>query len=110
MISTLSLFILLVPAASSRSAQLPPRRAMQHPTTIAITHGTIIDVAHGSRVADRTVVVRGNRILSVAGGRVAPPAGTHAVVGDGKVLIPGPWDMHGHVYPHAKEAPTDERA
>jgi imidazolonepropionase-like amidohydrolase len=110
MISTLSLFMLLLQAASSRAAQSPPRRALQYPTMIAITHVNVIDVAHGSRVADRTVVVRGTRILSVVSGRVAPPAGAHIVDGRGKFLIPGLWDMHGHVYPHAKGAPTDERA
>jgi len=30
--------------------------------------------------------------------------------GRGEYLIPGLWDMHGHIFPHGRGAPTDGRA
>ena len=66
---------------------------------LAITHVTVIDVASGARSPDRTVTVRGDRILAVA---PAPdtklPPTTRVIDGTGKFLIPGLWDMHVHVF------------
>ncbi|WP_269714622.1 amidohydrolase family protein [Caulobacter sp. NIBR2454] len=45
-----------------------------------------------------TVVVRGNRILSVGpDGSVPVPDGAQIIEGAGKTLLPGLWDMHVHV-------------
>jgi hypothetical protein len=62
---------------------------------IAITHTTVIDVVAGRRLADRTVVVRDGRIVSV--GVSAPPRDARVLDGQGKFLIPGLWDMHAHL-------------
>jgi imidazolonepropionase-like amidohydrolase len=65
--------------------------------TIVITHVTIIDVAGGRRLPNRTVVIRGNRIVAVASGSSARSSHVLVVAGRGKFLIPGLWDMHVHV-------------
>lgn len=45
-----------------------------------------------------TVVIEGERIKTVGkAGEVAVPAGATVIDGAGKTLVPGLWDMHGHV-------------
>ncbi len=72
-----------------------PARAQADPS-IAITRVTVVDVESGRLLPDRTVVVSGNRITSVAAGPAAVPAGARVVDGAGGFLIPGLWDMHVH--------------
>ncbi len=62
---------------------------------LAITNVTVID---GSDPAPRhglTVLIRGDRIVSVGPTR-ALPRGTQVIDGRGKFLLPGFWDMHVH--------------
>lgn len=59
-----------------------------------ITHVNVIDVRDGSVHRDRTVAIRGNRILAVDSGGAG---GGREVSGQGKYLIPGLWDMHVHI-------------
>jgi imidazolonepropionase-like amidohydrolase len=77
----------LIAVAGPASAQQP----------LAFTHVTVIDGAHSTARRDHTVIVRGNRIVTVApSGSVRVPAGARVVNGRGKFLIPGLWDMHVH--------------
>ena len=62
---------------------------------VAITHVAVVDVEHGTAQADLTVVINGDRIVSVDK-KPAPP-GAQVVDGRGKFLIPGLWDMHTHL-------------
>ena len=76
----------------------PATGAQSRRTDVAIRGVTVVDVATGALLADRTVVVRGNRIVAVDSGRGGSGlAGTRIVDGAGKFLIPGLWDMHGHI-------------
>ena len=60
----------------------------------------MLDVAHGRWLADRTVVVVGDRIKSVGPSKGAKvPAGAEVVDLAGKALLPGLWDMHSHLSP-----------
>jgi imidazolonepropionase-like amidohydrolase len=61
----------------------------------------VVDTATGTVAQDMTVIVRGERIVSVEKGKPAP-VGAQIVDGRGKFMIPGLWDMHTHV--------TDSRA
>ncbi len=71
-----------------------PARAQQ---PLVVTHVTVIDGTHSTPRPDQTVVVRGNRIVTVApSGSVRVPAAARVVEGRGKFLIPGLWDMHVH--------------
>src|SRR5262245_14324139 len=63
---------------------------------LAIAHVAVIDPRDGAVGADRTVVIRGDRIVSVTGD--AAPAGARTIDATGKFLIPGLWDMHVHTY------------
>lgn len=64
---------------------------------LAITSVTVVDVVDGSLRRDQTVLVEGDRIITVDDADVvtAPP-GAVVVDGAGKYLIPGLWDMHVH--------------
>lgn len=65
---------------------------------IAFVNASVVDVENGRTVADRTVLIRGNRIVDVGpASRRRYPAGTALVDAAGKFLIPGLWDMHVHV-------------
>jgi len=65
--------------------------------TIAITHATVIDGRSPEPRADRTVLVRGERIVAEGpADSVRAPRGATVVEGRGRFLIPGLWDMHVH--------------
>jgi hypothetical protein len=65
--------------------------------SLAFTNVTVIDGAHGAPRVNQTVVVHGNRIVTVApAGSVSVPVGARVIDGRGKFLIPGLWDMHVH--------------
>lgn len=66
--------------------------------TLAITHAAVIDVTSGKIQPDTTVVVRGNRIVSIARSTKSNPMADQIVDAKGQYLIPGLWDMHTHVY------------
>jgi imidazolonepropionase-like amidohydrolase len=85
---------LLLAACTSRPSAAPSAG----PPALAITNVTVVDVAGGPSRSAQTVVVSGNRIVSVgpaAGAQV--PRGARVVDGTGKYVIPGMWDMHSHV-------------
>ena len=62
--------------------------------TVAIEHVNVVDVRAATIHADQTVVLRGRQIEAV--GKVAP-AGARRIDGRGNYLIPGRWDMPGHL-------------
>jgi hypothetical protein len=72
-------------------AQTPPRDAT------SITHVTVIDVAAGKKLPEQTVILQGDRILSVAAFDSASPPQGRVIDARGKFLIPGFWDMHVHI-------------
>jgi len=66
--------------------------------TLALTHVTVIDGTGAPAKRDQTVVVEGDRIAVVGKtGEVAVPKKAQIVDASGKFLIPGLWDMHGHL-------------
>jgi imidazolonepropionase-like amidohydrolase len=66
--------------------------------TLTITHAQLIDVATGSVRPNATVVIRGNRIVSVTDSASSAPQAGQVVDAKGQYLIPGLWDMHTHVF------------
>jgi imidazolonepropionase-like amidohydrolase len=66
--------------------------------TLTITHVTVIDTITGKTRPNTTVVVQGNRIVSVGRSAQQDPKGGRIVDARGEYLIPGLWDMHTHVY------------
>ena len=63
----------------------------------AFTNVTVIDGRSPQPRENRTVVIRGNRIVAEGPATsVKVPAGARVIDGRGKFLIPGLWDMHVH--------------
>jgi imidazolonepropionase-like amidohydrolase len=63
----------------------------------AFTNVTVIDGRSSQPRQNRTVVIRGNRIVTEGpASSVSAPAGARVIDGRGKFLIPGLWDMHVH--------------
>ena len=64
--------------------------------SIAIVDVSVIDVATASVHRHQTVVISGDRILSLG---TTTPARARIINGRGRFLIPGLWDMHVHLGP-----------
>ncbi|HEY8183769.1 MAG TPA: amidohydrolase family protein [Thermoanaerobaculia bacterium] len=71
---------------------------------LAITNITIIDGTGAKPRLHQTLLVDGDRIVSI--GKVRVPRGAEVIDGTGKFLVPALWDMHVHLgsYAHAREA------
>jgi imidazolonepropionase-like amidohydrolase len=66
--------------------------------TFALVGGRVIDGTDHAPVDDATVIVRAGRISAIGPrGSVSIPAGTRVIDVRGKTILPGLWDMHGHV-------------
>ncbi|HTR77977.1 MAG TPA: amidohydrolase family protein, partial [Gemmatimonadaceae bacterium] len=88
--------------ATVDSINAPAIAALAHalsaaPPGVAIIHATIVDVDSRTERPRVTVLVRGNRIVSVGPDGGAPiPADATVIDAAGKWLIPGLWDMDTH--------------
>ncbi len=79
--------------------------AAQKDDALAITHVTVIDCTGAPAQPNSTVVVVGTRITAVGpADTVKIPTGTRVVDATGKFLIPGLWDMHGHLTDATEDA------
>jgi imidazolonepropionase-like amidohydrolase len=66
--------------------------------TIAIVNGDVFDSEHGVMVPSTNVILRGDRIVAVGPAASTPaPAGATVIDAAGKSVLPGLWDMHGHM-------------
>ena len=75
-------------------------KRLMRPTnaTIAIKNGDLFDSDRGVIRPRTTVVVRGDRIVAVgASDSVAIPADATVIDATGKTIMPGMWEMHGHL-------------
>ena len=69
------------------------------PPALALTHVSVIDMATGAVLPDRTVVIRGERIVDVSPAASAGiPPGARLVDASGRFVMPGLWDMHIHSF------------
>ncbi|MGH9748033.1 MAG: amidohydrolase family protein [Candidatus Acidiferrales bacterium] len=90
--------ILAVFAAISLTSLRSLAAATDKPKPLVLDHVTVIDVTGGPALADRTVIVSGDTIATIAkSGSVQIPKGAQLINGHGKFLIPGLWDMHTHI-------------
>ena len=77
----------------------------QKNNTLVIAHVTVIDCTGAAAKPNSTVVVRGGVISAVGPSEtVTVPTGARVVEAKGKFLIPGLWDMHGHLTDATEEA------
>jgi imidazolonepropionase-like amidohydrolase len=82
---------------------LPSIRSKDSP--FALTHVTVIDCTGAPAQPNSTVLIAQGRIRAVGPtDAVKIPAGTRVVDAAGKFLIPGLWDMHGHLTDASEDA------
>lgn len=75
--------------------------------TRAFTGATLIDGTGRAPVANATILVRDGRIIAVGpAARLTIPAGTPRITLDGKFVIPGLINTHGHVNDAARDLRT----
>src|SRR5690242_1658433 len=79
----------------AQSAQSPASAPDSNTTTIV--HVTTVDVATGKESPDQTVVLQGDRIVSVSASDNSVPSQGRVLDARGAYLIPGLWDMHVHI-------------
>jgi imidazolonepropionase-like amidohydrolase len=72
-----------------------PRASAQ---SLTITNATVVDVATGALRQGTTVIVDGNRIVSVGPSSAQTRPRGRVVDATGMYVIPGLWDMHTHAY------------
>jgi len=76
-------------------------------SALVIRDVTVIDCTGAKPQAGMTVVIRGDRIAEIAKvADVAIPKSARVIEGSGKFLIPGLWDMHGHLTDAGPTAPA----
>lgn len=86
-------------ACGTGSHAVPTPAVTVKPGDIAITNATVVPMSRDGVLEHHTVVVRGDRIVAVApSASIAVPAGTTAIDGTGRWLMPGLADMHVHTW------------
>ena len=85
---------------AARSSSLA-KQLVHHPTgDLVFTNVTVFDSVNAKAIPAQRVTVRGERIVSVEAENGQPtPAGAQVINGQGKMLLPGLWDMHQHLFP-----------
>jgi imidazolonepropionase-like amidohydrolase len=84
--------------AQTRAAELAKKLAHRYPAGIVFQHANLFDSEASEILHDQTVIIAGNRIVSVGADEPQTlPAGALKIDATGKFLIPGLWDMHAHV-------------
>lgn len=87
---------------SARAASLTKRLTHKPQGDLVIAGVAVFDSENGAVAPNQRVTVRGNRIVSVEPDRgQKPAAGAEVVDGKGKMLLPGLWDMHSHLFPQS---------
>ena len=76
-----------------------PNKAVPNQPSLVIEHCTLFDAEAGQMLPDRTVVVKGERIVAVTQAGLSPkiPPHTVRIDGHGKFLLPGFIDAHVHL-------------
>ena len=80
----------------AEGAAVARRLAPPAAPAIAIVNGDVFDSERAVIVPRTTILVRGDRIVAV-GADVPVPADARVVDAAGKTVIPGLYDMHGHI-------------
>lgn len=92
---SLALLLLLIFTGQLTAQRLP----VTEPGSLAFTHVTVIDMTGAPPKSDMTVVISGNRIMTISqAGKARIPKEAQIIDATGKFLIPGLWDMHFHIH------------
>jgi len=75
-----------------------PLAGAQKNDVLVLTHITVIDCTGAPPKPNSTVIITASQITAVGPqDSVSMPAGARVVDGSGKFVIPGLWDIHGHL-------------
>ena len=81
----------MVPLAAMQAGAQPPK-------SVAFTNVSVVPMTGNQVVPNQTVVITGDRITAVGPAKTAKvPEGATRVEGQGKYLMPGLAEMHGHI-------------
>jgi Amidohydrolase family len=84
---------------NARAAELAKHLTHKPAGDLVIRNVSVFDSQNKTVLRNQRVTVRGNRIASVEVDNDASPASSATVIdGRGKMLLPGLWDMHAHLY------------
>jgi len=87
-------------AEIARAADLAKALSHRPSGELVIRNVTLFDSVAGKLLPNQRVTIRGERIASVEPDDSRPTlGGFQAIDGSGKVLLPGLWDMHAHLFP-----------
>jgi hypothetical protein len=85
-------------ADATRTARMAATLARHPKGVVVIRHAELFDAVHATMQPGMTVVVKGNKIVSVAPDASAKvPSGAEEIDARGRTLMPGMWDMHVHL-------------
>jgi imidazolonepropionase-like amidohydrolase len=83
----------------ARAAELAKTLTHKPTGSLVISNVNLFDSEHGSVLTNQQVTVEGDRIASVEPDNGQPvSAGAQVINGKGKMLLPGLWDMHAHLF------------
>jgi imidazolonepropionase-like amidohydrolase len=86
-------------AEIARAGELAKALSHKPSGDLVIRNVTLFDSPTGKLLANQRVTVHGERIASVEADDGRPtPANSQAIDGRGKILLPGLWDMHAHLF------------
>ena len=81
-----------------QSAALAARLTPPNVTDVVIRNGDVFDSERGVLMPRTTILIHKDRIVAMGvDGSVQVPRGAMVVDAAGKTVIPGLWDMHGHL-------------
>ena len=83
-------------ALASLTVPWSPRQLMAQGEVTVIRGGTLIDGTGAPAMTNAVIVIRGNRIETIAQGQASYPANATLVDAVGKYILPGLWDTHLH--------------
>jgi imidazolonepropionase-like amidohydrolase len=87
------------PVELARSAELAKKLTVKPASDVVIRSVTVFDSKSGDLLLNQRVTVRGQRIAGVEPDQgQSVPSAAQVIDGRGKVLLPGLWDMHAHLY------------
>jgi imidazolonepropionase-like amidohydrolase len=84
---------------SARAASLA-KQFIHHPSgDLVVKNVTLFDSTTAKTIPAQRITVRGDRIAAVEAEKGQPTAsGAQVIDGSGKMLLPGLWDMHQHLF------------
>ncbi len=87
---------------------LPTLLMAQKNRLLVFRNVTLIDMRSEQPKPNMTVVVSGSRIVEI-GKKVKPPKNAEMIDATGKLMIPGLWDMHTHMYNNITRVGTHDK-